>query len=235
MKYRAYFLLLCVGLFTGCGDDGSVVNGGNDATASGSSSDGGIMAPTDGMASPLDNGPPDAQPVDSETRMDSNQVQIETSLGVFVIELDFQASPNTAANFLEYVDAGFFDGADGMGATTFHRIISGFMVQGGGILENGQRKQTRAPIAHESPNGLNNLRGTVAMARTSDPNSATSQFFVNHVDNPFLDYVSPQEPGYVVFGRVIEGMDVIDDMAAVATGANDVPISTILILEASRR
>ena len=177
----------------------------------------------------------DAQPTDAQPAMQSNEVRFETSMGVFVVELNSEAAPNTVSNFLSYVDSGFYDGSDGMEPTTFHRIISGFMVQGGGILANGRRKTTAAPIAHESPNGLNNLRGTIAMARTNAPDSATSQFFINLVDNDFLDYGSPQEPGYVVFGRVIEGMDVVDEMAAVQTNGQDAPLSTIVIEAAARR
>ena len=155
-------------------------------------------------------------------------------MGAFVIELDAEAAPNTVANFLQYVDSGFYDGSDGGGATTFHRVIANFMVQGGGILVDGSRKATQAAIEHESPNGLLNLRGTVAMARTNEINSATSQFFVNHIDNGFLDYTSSAEPGYVVFGRVTEGMDVIDNIAGVETNGMDVPLMPVTIQSVTR-
>ena len=129
---------------------------------------------------------------------------------------------------MEYVDSGFYDGQDGGGATTFHRVIAGFMAQGGGVLGDGSSKQTQAPIANESDNGLRNLRGTVAYARTSDPNSATSQFFINLVDNAFLDG-TPNVPGYAVFAEVVDGMETVDAMAMEATDAADVPRNTITI------
>jgi peptidyl-prolyl cis-trans isomerase A (cyclophilin A) len=164
----------------------------------------------------------------------SIEVQVETSLGTFVIRLNSDAAPSTVANFLSYVDEGFYDGADGLGATTFHRVIHGFMVQGGGITLEGTKKSTHAAIDHESPNSLLNLRGMVAMARTNAPDSATSQFFVNHVDNPFLDYESENNPGYLVFGEVISGMDVVDAIADVPTGENDLPLTPVLIDSMSR-
>jgi cyclophilin family peptidyl-prolyl cis-trans isomerase len=157
------------------------------------------------------------------TAPDSHVVSVRTSLGEFVIELDPEAAPDTVANFLSYVDEGFYDGADGHGATTFHRVIADFMIQGGGLRADGTRKDTRDPVGHEGPNGLLNLRGTVAMARTSDPDSGTSQFFVNHADNSFLDHVSETEPGYVVFGKVRSGMETVDTIAAVQTDDLDVP------------
>ena len=125
-----------------------------------------------------------------------------------------------------------FDGSDGKGQTVFHRVMKGFMIQGGGLLETMQAKATHAPIPIESDNGLKNLRGTIAMARTNDPNSATSQFFINHVDNGGLDYAT-KPPGYAVFGEVTDGLDVVDAIAAVKTGTKkgfkDVPVQTIVI------
>lgn len=157
-------------------------------------------------------------------------VKLETSMGGIVIELDDEKAPVTAKNFLEYVEDGFFDG------TIFHRVIPGFMVQGGGFTADMQRKATRPPIVNEAANGLKNDRGTVAMARTNDPDSATSQFFINHKDNDFLNYAGPSKPGYAVFGRVVEGMDVVDRIAAVKTtrvGPNDdVPVEAVVIKSA---
>jgi cyclophilin family peptidyl-prolyl cis-trans isomerase len=160
----------------------------------------------------------------------SNIVKLETNKGNIVIELDRQAAPVTVKNFLEYVEAGFYDG------TIFHRVIPGFMIQGGGFTKDMQRKKTRSPIINEAKNGLSNKRGTIAMARTSDPNSATSQFFINHRDNTPLDYVAGGNPGYAVFGKVTEGMDVVDAIAAVKTttrnGMDDVPVEPVVIQSA---
>jgi peptidyl-prolyl cis-trans isomerase A (cyclophilin A) len=140
------------------------------------------------------------------------RVQLETSKGTIVIELEPSAAQATVANFLEYVRAGYYDG------TIFHRVIPGFMIQGGGLTADMQQKPTRAPIVNESANGLANRRGTIAMARTAAPNSATSQFFINLVDNAFLDRTEARDGvGYCVFGRVVEGMDVVDAIASVPT------------------
>jgi len=166
-------------------------------------------------------------------------VELETRLGVIVVKLFEEEAPNTTENFLSYVDAGFYDGADELGATIFHRVIPGFVAQGGGLTEGMASKATQAPIENESDNGLSNVRGTVAMARTSAPDTATSQFYVNLVDNDFLDYVSSSSPGYAVFGEVIEGMDAVDAMAAEETGTvsgyEDVPLEPIVITRATRR
>jgi peptidyl-prolyl cis-trans isomerase A (cyclophilin A) len=151
---------------------------------------------------------------------------IETDRGSIRIALDREEAPATVANFLTYARDGFY--AD----TIFHRVIPGFMIQGGGMTEGMERKPTRAPITNESDNGLSNVRGTLAMARTSDPDSATSQFFINLTDNARLDGQKGQ-PGYTVFGRVTDGMDVVDDIAAVETtrrdGHQNVPRDTIRI------
>ena len=141
----------------------------------------------------------------------SNVVKLETSMGNIVIELDEQAAPVTVKNFLGYVEAGFYDG------TIFHRVIPGFMIQGGGFTEQMVRKKTRDPIINESRNGLSNKRGAIAMARGPNPNSATAQFFINHRDNDVLDYVDDKSAGYAVFGKVTEGMDVVDAIASVKT------------------
>lgn len=158
------------------------------------------------------------------------QVSIETSLGVILLELDGEAAPKSVENFLKYAKEGFYDG------TIFHRVITGFMVQGGGFSEGMKKKTVRAPIDNESKNGLSNTRGTVAMARTGDPHSATAQFYINHADNENLD-ARGSNWGYAVFGRVVEGMDVVDAIAAVQTGTSraggrpmrDVPTETIFI------
>jgi cyclophilin family peptidyl-prolyl cis-trans isomerase len=158
---------------------------------------------------------------------------IRTRFGRIILRLNTEQAPVTANNFLQYIDDGFFDGRDGGGPTIFHRVIGDFMIQGGGFLANGGRKRTRGPIILESMNGLLNRRGTIAMARTEDPNSATSQFFINHVDNDFLNH-RPGSDGYAVFGEVIEGMEVVDAIAAVATDAQDIPIEPVIIEEAIR-
>lgn len=163
-------------------------------------------------------------------------VLIETTMGNITIELDMQSAPNSSENFLAYVDDGYF--VD----TTFHRVIPNFMIQGGGITADMMDKPSkRAPIENEANNGLKNDRGTLAMARTSDPHSATSQFFINHADNEFLNFTSEsmQGWGYAVFGKVTEGMEVIDAIAQVATGNKgghqNVPIDTITITAVSRQ
>jgi len=159
-------------------------------------------------------------------------VKFETSLGDFVIALDAAKAPVTVANFLQYVDDGHFDG------TVFHRVIPGFVIQGGGMTADMSQKPTRKPIENEATNGLKNLRGTLSMARTNDVNSATSQFFVNLADNAFLDHQGPRNFGYAVFGKVVEGMDVIDAIAAVKTGRkrghDDVPLEPVTVHAARR-
>ncbi len=148
-------------------------------------------------------------------------VEIHTNKGLIVLELDSSNAPLSTSNFLEYVRSGHYDG------TIFHRVIPEFMIQGGGFSPDFAQKTTRGPISNESKNGLKNDRGTVAMARTSDPNSATAQFFINLVNNAGLDYPQPDGHGYAVFGRVIEGLDTVDTIAAIPTGSyggfQDVP------------
>jgi peptidyl-prolyl cis-trans isomerase B (cyclophilin B) len=161
-------------------------------------------------------------------------VELDTSKGKIVLALYPQKAPETVKNFLGYVDAKFYDG------TIFHRVIPKFMIQGGGFTADMRRKPTRQPIINEADNGLKNDRGTIAMARTSDPHSATAQFFINSVNNDFLNYRSKtsQGWGYAVFGRVIQGMKVLDAISKVRTGARgpyrDVPLETIVILKARR-
>jgi len=158
-------------------------------------------------------------------------IRFETSLGAFTVEVDAESAPVSSENFLRYVDDGHFDG------TVFHRVIPGFMIQGGGFAADMSQKPTRKPIANEAANGLCNVRGSLAMARTNDVNSATAQFFVNLVDNAFLDH-KPGNFGYAVFGRVVEGMDVIDKIAAVKTGRkqghDDVPLEPVVVTAARR-
>ena len=160
------------------------------------------------------------------------RVTFETSHGSFVLELDQGGAPETVANFLAYVRDGFYEG------TIFHRVIAGFMIQGGGFTEEFRQLQTRAPVRNEADRGGRNDRGTIAMARTSDPHSATAQFFINVVANDFLNHKAPtpQGWGYTAFGRVVEGMETVDRIAAVETGSrgpfNDVPKEAIVIREA---
>lgn len=164
------------------------------------------------------------------------KVQIQTTMGAITVELDAKAAPKTVANFLDYVRSGFYDG------TTFHRVIKNFMIQGGGFTTDMKKKPTKAPIANEAENGLQNLTGTIAMARTPAPHSATSQFFINVKDNNFLNYRAKTSRlwGYCVFGKVVEGMEVVRAIETVPTatksGHANVPtknvvIKTIKILE----
>ena len=156
-------------------------------------------------------------------------VTLHTSMGDITLELDAEKAPKTVANFLQYARDGFYDG------TIFHRVINNFMIQGGGMTADMAQKQTRAPVDNEANNGLKNKTGTVAMARTNDPHSATAQFFINVSDNGFLDLTAPtaQGWGYAVFGRVTAGMDVVEKIKAVATGNKgfhqDVPKEAVTI------
>jgi peptidyl-prolyl cis-trans isomerase B (cyclophilin B) len=162
------------------------------------------------------------------------KVKLTTSQGPIVIELDEGKAPLSVANFLKYVDAGHYDG------TIFHRVIDGFMIQGGGFTRDMRQKPVQAPIKNEGANGLKNANYTVAMARTGVRDSATSQFFINVKDNAFLDYSgeSPQGWGYAVFGRVVEGQDTVDKIRKVATGSagghQDVPREAVVIEKAAR-
>jgi len=158
------------------------------------------------------------------------KVKLETSMGDIVIELNEEKAPITTKNFLQYVEEGFYNG------TIFHRVIAGFMIQGGGFTPDMNKKRTRPPIVNEASNGLKNQRGTIAMARMPDPDSATSQFFVNHKNNDQLNYIEGRNPGYAVFGKVVKGMDVVDKIAAVKTTRkndySDVPVEPVLIKSA---
>ena len=160
------------------------------------------------------------------------RVSLETSMGVIVLELDAEKAPVTVANFLQYVRDGHYDG------TIFHRVISNFMIQGGGFTPNMQQKPTRAPIPLESRNGLRNTTGTIAMARTQAPDSATAQFFINVKDNDFLDQANSRDGhGYTVFGRVVSGMDVVEKIRTVPTSRrgmhSDVPVTPVTIIKAT--
>ena len=162
----------------------------------------------------------------------AQKVRLSTSEGDIVVELDAKSAPKSAANFLQYVRSGHFNG------TIFHRVIEEFMIQGGGYKADLSQKPTRAAIPLESDNGLNNLRGTLAMARTADPDSATAQFFINVVDNPFLDKTNARDGnGYAVFAKVIEGMDVVDKIRAVPTREagphQNLPVTPVTIRKAT--
>jgi peptidyl-prolyl cis-trans isomerase A (cyclophilin A) len=162
---------------------------------------------------------------------DTSLIRFETSHGAFTVELFPKEAPLTVENFLRYVDEGHFDG------TIFHRIVPGFVIQGGGLDAQFRNKRTHAPIRNEAKNGLKNTRGTLSMARTSEVDSATSQFFVNLSDNAFLDH-SARDFGYAVFGRVKEGMEAVDKIAAVKTGRRqgyqDAPLEDVVIVSARR-
>ena len=159
-------------------------------------------------------------------------IKLHTNFGVISIELDAEKAPETAKNFIAYAEAGHYDN------TIFHRVIDGFMIQGGGMEPGMNQKPTRAPVANEATNGLKNKRYTVAMARTNDPHSATAQFFINIADNDFLDFKSPGGNGwgYCVFGKVVEGTDVVDRIKGVPTGRSgfheNVPTADVVIRSA---
>ena len=161
-------------------------------------------------------------------------VKLTTSMGEITIQLDQENAPITTENFLKYVESGFYDG------TIFHRVIPNFMIQGGGHLEDMTPKDDKLdPILNEANNGLQNVRGSIAMARTANPHSASSQFFINHVDNPFLNFRTNQVDegwGYAVFGQVTEGIEVVDEIAGVQTGGlngyQDVPVEVVVLLKA---
>lgn len=161
------------------------------------------------------------------------RILLETSMGNITLELDAEKAPKTVANFVQYVDDGHYNGL------AFHRVIPDFMIQGGGYDAQYRERKTRAPVQNEAANGLTNVRGSVAMARTPDPHSASAQFFINHADNAFLNYPGQDGWGYAVFGRVVAGMDVVDQIASTPTGrippfGRDVPVTPVLILKAQR-
>ncbi len=172
---------------------------------------------------------------DDKKTNDNPVVELKTNMGSIKVELFADKSPITVKNFLGYVDDKFYDG------TIFHRVMDGFMIQGGGFTRDKEQKKTKSPIKNEAPNGVKNDRGTLAMARTGDPNSATSQFFINHKNNENLNRPNPDGHGYAVFGKVIDGMDVVDKIAKVETKPNpDNPReksspTTTLLIESVRR
>lgn len=189
------------------------------------------------MATPMMSSP--AMAADSSTSSEgtsmstSPRVQLQTNQGTILIELNAEKAPNTVANFVDYVSSGFYDG------TVFHRVINNFMIQGGGFEADMKQKSTNAPVKNEADNGLKNDKYTLAMARTSDPHSATAQFFINVADNDFLNFTAPTANGwgYAVFGRVIEGMDVVDKIKTVRTGNKgfhqDVPVEDVVLEKAT--
>jgi len=163
------------------------------------------------------------------------KVEMDTNMGAIVLQLDPAKAPRTVENFLKYVDDGFYTN------TIFHRVIDGFMIQGGGFTPDFHKKETRAPIPNEADNGLKNTRGTIAMARTFEPQSATAQFFINVADNAFLDHTdkTPRGWGYCVFGKVVSGMDVVDKIRQLPTSAagpfrKDVPTQSVIITSVKR-
>jgi cyclophilin family peptidyl-prolyl cis-trans isomerase len=172
-------------------------------------------------------GAEDAKPAATTQSKETTLVRIETSKGDIVVALDEKNAPLTTANFLQYVDDGFFDG------TVFHRVIPDFMIQGGGFTPDMVQKDTRDPIKNEATNGLANERGTIAMARTNVVDSATAQFFINLKDNAFLNHAGEANYGYAVFGKVVEGLETVDGIASVPTGRRgphgDVPKEPVLI------
>lgn len=161
-------------------------------------------------------------------------IKLHTNFGAITLKLDAEKAPQTVENFVQYVNEGHYDG------TVFHRVIPGFMIQGGGFTPDMDQKECRDPVDNEAANGLKNKRGTIAMARTSDPHSATAQFFINLVDNDFLDFRSPSGSGwgYCVFGEVVEGIEVVDAIQAVSTGTQgfhqDVPEEPVVIEKAEQ-
>lgn len=175
------------------------------------------------------------QSADTQAVVENPKVLMQTSMGDILIELYPQKAPKTVANFLQYADEGFYNG------TIFHRVIDGFMIQGGGFTEDMAQKKTRPPIMNEADNGLRNTTGTIAMARTMDPHSATSQFFINVNNNTSLDFreKTPRAWGYAVFGRVVDGMNVVKAIKGVSTGSrgmySDVPTTNIIIRKVTRQ
>jgi cyclophilin family peptidyl-prolyl cis-trans isomerase len=183
-----------------------------------------------GKTETIDSNTKEVEPEVKAVRSEKDMVKLETSMGDIVIELDKAAAPVTVKNFLTYVEEGFYDG------TIFHRVIANFMIQGGRFTAQMSQKQTNPPIVNEASNGLKNDRGTISMARTNNPDSATSQFFINHKNNDNLNYIEGRSPGYAVFGKVTIGMDVVDAIAAVKTtvrmGMPDVPVEPVVIKSA---
>lgn len=228
LRSRATVALLLLPL-AGCPSDDASTGASTSLTATGSIAPGTDESTTSTSA-------PTTAADDSTGDAAPPQLEIQTTAGTFVIELDPALAPLTTANLLAYVEAGFYDGSDGLAPTTIHRAVPAYVIQGGGLGEDLEPKGTMAPITNEAGNGLSNVRGAVGMARVpDDPDSATSQFFVNLVDNPDLD----TPPGFAVFGRVVEGMEVVDAIATVPTTDvpphEDVPVDPIVILSTAVR
>ncbi len=208
-------------------------------SARGGGGDDDDSADDDDSSADDDDASDDDDAADDDDASGPTQVRIESSAGSFVVELFEEEAPITTANFLAYVDAGFFDGTDDLGATIMHRVLEDFVVQGGGFTVDLEQKETMAAIVNEAvASELSNTRGTLSMARTPNPNSATSQWFVNLVDNTFLDPGGSSAEGYAVFAEVVEGMDVVDAIGAVAVSdqgsLGDVP-NTPIVFEAVER
>ena len=166
---------------------------------------------------------------DDSSIVEESGINIQTSMGSFTVELDFENAPLTSANFMDYIELGFYDGTDGQGTTIFHRVIDDFVIQGGGYTEDTSEKVTLDPIVNEGfASGLSNIRGSIAMARTDDPNSATSQFYINLVDNDFLDPTT-ENTGYAVFGMVTSGLEIVDSIGSTETDGLDQPLSNVII------
>ena len=172
---------------------------------------------------------------DDDAGPSEDRVVIVTTMGTFTVQLFLEEAPITSENFLAYVDEGFYDGTDELGATIFHRVIADFVAQGGGQTADGVGKDTHDPIVNEAiDSGLSNVRGTLAMARTNAPDTATSQFFVNLVDNTFLDPGGSTDAGYAVFAEVVDGMDVVDAIGVVATDGADQPLVDVIMESVTR-
>ncbi len=193
----------------------------------------GVLAQGAGDTQPSDPQPADESTTERTDDMSRPRIEMKTSKGTLTIELYQEEAPKTVENFLSYVESGHYDG------TIFHRVIPGFMIQGGGFTPDMSQKDTGSPIQNEADNGKKNTRGTLAMARTGNPHSATAQFFINTVDNPSLDHTgkNPRGWGYAVFGEVVDGMDVVDEIAKVPTadkgGHQNVPTEPVVIESAT--
>ena len=234
----------CVDMGPASEGNDAVISTGGDADTSDPSNDADDPADSDGGPPTDDDSKPDGQTDDggeatgdpSVDPSTATHVLFETTLGDIRIELDRANAPGTVENFVQYLAEGFYDGQDGLGPTIFHRVIPGFVIQGGGFTSDLAQKTTRDPITNEAMNTTSNIRGTISMAQTGELNSGTSQFFINLVDNTNLDYTETFQ-GHAVFGTVVEGMDVADAIAAVATATfgafSDVPVEPVIIITAT--
>ena len=229
--YVPVLLIALAALFGlgGCGEDDTTTSTAPDSTSASAPAATTTSGPQQGTSDADAGGTTQPTTAGAAQPGAGTSVVIDTTLGAMTLELDAETAPLTVENFLSYVQSGFYDG------TIFHRVIPGFMIQGGGFTEDLQEKPTEPPVKNEAANGLKNLRGTIAMARTAEVDSATSQFFINVADNPALDHQDESQPGfgYAVFGRVTEGMEVADKIVAVPTGTEgpfqDVPQTPVVI------